>query len=61
MTLDKDRGTKKYLFGLIELGPREKEAKVVRYPWLTWLFIVVAVLVVAGAIAFAIINKISFF
>jgi hypothetical protein len=61
MTLDKDRPTKKYLFGLIELGPREKEEKVVRFPWLTWVFIIVAVVVLAGAITYAIVNGIHFF
>lgn len=61
MTLHKDQPTKKYLFGLIELGPRAKEDKVVRFPWLTWVFIIGAVVILAGAITWAIRSGIKFF
>ena len=61
MTLHKDQPTKKYLFGLIELGPREKETQKVKWKWVTWLFFIVAVVVLAGAITAAILNHIAFF
>jgi hypothetical protein len=61
MTLHKDQPTRKYLFGLIELGPREKQVQNVKWKWITWVFLIGAVLIVAGAITAAILNGISFF